>query len=141
MEKDLEKLKSIEKKIDLLLNCKERRLSMKRLVSIALIALIFFLNPLQVSASAEESSVQIQATVASDGSCQILVNATIHKTTPGDLSFSIPLDAASVSLNGKAVRPKTTEDAPWFAFTLVWCFLCWCFPSSFPRSLTCCFWF
>ena len=84
---------------------------MKRLVSIALIALIFFLNPLQVSASAEESSVQIQATVASDGSCQILVNATIHKTTPGELSFSIPLDAASVSLNGKAVRPKTTEDA------------------------------
>lgn len=84
---------------------------MKRLVSMVLIALIFFFSIQQVSAAPEESSVQVQATVASDGSCQIWVNATIHKVNPGELSFAIPLEAASVSLNGKSIRPKATEDA------------------------------
>lgn len=84
---------------------------MKRLVFILFVLFIFFLAPQQVSASAEGSSVQIQATVASDGSCQVSVNATIHKTAPGELFFSIPREAASVSLDGKSVRPKSTEDA------------------------------
>lgn len=84
---------------------------MKRFLPILLILFCFLLFPQQVSAAAGESTLAIQASVASDGSCQISVMATIHKASSGALLFSIPKDATSVSLNGKTIRPKTAEDA------------------------------
>lgn len=78
-------------------------------VPIFIFAFLLFAQP--VSAASEESSLQIQAVVTSDGSCQISVNATIHKVTAGELLFSLPREASAISLNGKTVRPKNTEDA------------------------------
>ena len=84
---------------------------MKRITPIFIILFCFFLLPQQVTAAAEGSSLQIHASVASDGSCQVSIVATIHKTSSGELLFPIPEDATSISLNGKTVRPKTTDDA------------------------------
>ena len=84
---------------------------MKRFVLILIVLLCFLLLPQPVFAATEGSSLQIQAVVIADGSCQISVNATIYKDSPGELLFAIPKEAASVSLNGKAIRPKNTEGA------------------------------
>ena len=84
---------------------------MKRFVLIFTVLLCFLLLPQQVNAAPEGSSLQIQASVASDGSCQVSIMAMIHKTASGELLFPIPREATSISLNGKNIRPKTTEDA------------------------------
>ena len=84
---------------------------MKRFIWVPIFIFAFLLFAQPVSAASEESSLQIQAVVTSDGSCQISVNATIHKATAGELLFSLPREASAISLNGKTVRPKTTEDA------------------------------
>jgi len=83
----------------------------KRFIPIFLVLFFFLLLPQPVSAAAEETTLQIHAVVTSDGSCQVSINATIYKTVSGELLFAIPREAASISLNGKTVRPKTTEDA------------------------------
>ena len=84
---------------------------MKRFVLIIAVVFCILLLPQRANAAPEGSSLQIQASVASDGSCQVSVMATIHKTASGELLFPIPRDATSISLNGKTVRPKSTEDA------------------------------
>ena len=82
---------------------------MKRIVLILAVILCLFLLPKQVNAATDGSSLQIQATVNSDGSCRISIIATIHKTSSGDLLFPIPSEATSISLNGRTVRPKTND--------------------------------
>ncbi len=84
---------------------------MKRLIPIFLILFCIFLFPQQVNAATGDTSLTIQASVSSDGSSQVSVMATIHKASPGELLFAIPREATSVSLNGKTVRPKATDDA------------------------------
>jgi hypothetical protein len=76
---------------------------MKRFFSLVLLLLAVFCLPTKAYAATGETSIQLQATVSEDSSCQVKINATIHKDSPGNFYFSIPGDATAVSLNGISV--------------------------------------
>ncbi|MBE6942779.1 MAG: DUF2207 domain-containing protein [Ruminococcaceae bacterium] len=76
---------------------------MKRSLLLILLLLAVFLLPTKVFAATGETSIQLQATVSEDSSCQVKVNATIHKDTPGNFYFSVPADATAIALNGVSV--------------------------------------
>lgn len=80
---------------------------MKRLLMIPILLLCILLIPIQASAAEGETSLQLQAVVASDGKCQITINATIHKGNAGPLYFSVPSDATSINVNGNSVQAAT----------------------------------
>ena len=82
-----------------------------RRVLIALVALVLLVCLMVVPVCAETgaNSVNIYATVSSDGSCQVTATVMLHlEQAVGDLHFPVPLEAESVTLNGSRVRaPKT----------------------------------
>lgn len=84
---------------------------MKKVFILIAAFLLLFILPQPVSAAAGQTSLYVQAVATSNGNCQVTVNATIHKTVPGELLFSVPKEAVSVSVNGKTVHPKTAEHA------------------------------
>ncbi len=58
------------------------------------------------------SKIQITANVNANESCQVTVVATLHlEENTGDLSFPVPRDASGVTLNGRRVRTKKTQQA------------------------------
>ena len=77
---------------------------MKRLLIIPILLLCVLLIPMQASAAEGETSLQLQAVVASDGRCQVTINATVYKQDSSPLYFSVPADAASVTVNGSSVQ-------------------------------------
>lgn len=76
---------------------------MKRLLIFSIIILCVLLIPFRASAAEGETSLQLQAVVASDGKCQVTVNATVYKAAEGALYFSIPADASAVTVNGSSI--------------------------------------
>lgn len=70
----------------------------------------FFLFPVTVSAAPEDTTIYIQAIANGDSSCQISLTATLFPNS-SNLSFPIPRNATSVTLNGSPVRTSLTEDA------------------------------
>lgn len=77
---------------------------MKRFLIIPILILCVLFIPMQASAAEGETSLQLQAVVASDGKCQVTINATIHKDAAGPLYFPVPTDATSVSVNNSSVQ-------------------------------------
>ncbi len=80
------------------------------LLLLVLILCVFFI-PTKAYAAEGETSLQLQAVVSSDGKCNVTVNATIHKDSPGPLYFSIPGDASSVTVNGSSVQTTAIGDS------------------------------
>lgn len=76
---------------------------MKRFLIFVLLLLAVFCLPTKAYAATGETSIQLQATVSADSSCQVKINATIYKDTPGNFYFSVPKEATAVSLNGVSV--------------------------------------
>lgn len=62
------------------------------------------LLPFRVSAAEEETSLQVQAAVSSDGRCRVTVNATVYKRAEGPLYFAVPQEATSVTVDGTSVQ-------------------------------------
>lgn len=82
-----------------------------RRVSVLLFALTILIC-LCVVANAETSitSIVSQATVSTDGSCQVNTTATVHLDQPmEELAFPVPEDATAVTLNGTRVLTKTAD--------------------------------
>lgn len=81
---------------------------MRRIAGLALILAMLFSFALVAEAATSATGVSGFATVASDGSCQITLTATIHvESAGGKLSFPVPAKAANVTLNGsRAKAPK-----------------------------------
>ena len=77
---------------------------MKRIFLFSLLLLAVFFLPVKANAATGETSIQLQATVSTDSSCQVKINATVYKETPGTFYFSVPQDAVSVTLNGVSVQ-------------------------------------
>lgn len=77
---------------------------MKRILILSLLLLTVLFLPVKANAATNETSIQLQATVSADSSCQVKINATIYKETPGVFYFSVPQDAVSVTLNGVSVQ-------------------------------------
>ncbi len=77
---------------------------MKRILILVLLLLAVFCLPAKAYAATGETSIQLQATVSEDSSCQVKINATIYKETPGVFYFSVPQDALSITLNGASVQ-------------------------------------
>ena len=80
---------------------------MKRFLILALLLVFILCMPTTAFAANGETSIQLQATVSSDSSCQVKINATIHKDTPGNFYFSVPSDATGITLNGVSVSTLT----------------------------------
>ena len=78
------------------------------IMAAALVLLVCFAAA-PVSAETGANSVNIYATVSSDGTCQVTATVLLHlEQAVGDLTFPVPLEAESVTLNGSRVRaPKT----------------------------------
>ena len=79
------------------------------LTATAALALLVCFMILPVFAENGANSVNIYATVSSDGSCQVTATVMLHlEQAVEDLKFPVPLEAESVTLNGSRVRaPKT----------------------------------
>ncbi len=79
-----------------------------------LICAVALLCALSITASAETgaSSVQLQATVSGDSSCQITLTAMLHleQATP-ELTFPVPLEATNITLGGARAHTKRTDTA------------------------------
>lgn len=57
-------------------------------------------------------SVNIFATVSSDGSCEVTSTVTLHVETPQEeLSYPVPLSASGITLNGSPVLTEKTDEA------------------------------
>lgn len=81
---------------------------MRRTACFALILIIAFSFALVAEAATSATGISGFATVASDGSCQISLTATIHVENTGEkLTFPVPAEASNVTLNGSRARaPK-----------------------------------
>ena len=84
---------------------------MKRFWMIPILLLCILLIPMKAAAAEGETSLQIQAVVASDGKCQVAVNATVHKNDAGPLYFSVPAEAANITVNGASVQASAIGNA------------------------------
>ena len=87
---------------------------MKRFCTL-LFCLVLLLS-LSVSVSATDSnraySVQVFATVSSDGSCDVTSTVTLHVETPQEkLTYPVPVSASNITLNGSPVLTEKTDQA------------------------------
>lgn len=58
------------------------------------------------------SSVNLFATVSSDGSCEVTSTVTLHVDTPQEeLTYPVPLSASNITLNGSPVLTQKTDQA------------------------------
>ena len=83
---------------------------MKRFLLIPILLLCFLLIPMKAAAAEGETSLQIQAVVASDGRCQVTVNAIVHKNDAGPLYFPVPGDATNITVNGSSIQTTAIGD-------------------------------
>ena len=57
-------------------------------------------------------SVNIFATVSSDGSCDVTTTVTLHVESPAEtLTYPVPVNASNITLNGSPVLTEKTEQA------------------------------
>ena len=83
---------------------------------LALISCLLLVFGLCVGVSAADnvhaSSVNIQATVSSNGSCEVTVAVTLHADSPqSKLAFPVPVSASNITLNGKPIFTEKTNQA------------------------------
>lgn len=84
---------------------------MRRFIRLLLCVLLFAAVAVQAQAI-EASEVTGVCTVASGGSCQVTLTALIQVDTPvEELTFPVPAQAMSLTLNGSRVRGKRTDTA------------------------------
>lgn len=79
-----------------------------------LFSLLLFLSvlALPIAAATGATRLQSQATVSTDGSCQISLTLGLHlDNTVSDLYFPIPLDAENILLNGSRASTKIYDGA------------------------------
>lgn len=85
---------------------------MRRILALATVIVLVCLLSIGVSAETGASGVSVYATVSSDGSCQATVTATLHlEQAVQELTFPLPLEAESVTLNGSRVHTTKTGTA------------------------------
>lgn len=93
--------------------CRKEAVRVRRMLILAmtLVLLVCLMIP-TVFAETGANSVSIYATVSQDGSCQVTATVLLHlEQAVGDLSFPVPLEAESVTLNGSRVRAAKTATA------------------------------
>lgn len=84
---------------------------MRRILSVLTGLCLLFVMALGVSAATGASSVASFATVASDGSCQVTVTATLLlEETVDKMVFPVPVQATGVTLNGSRVSAPKSDD-------------------------------
>ena len=86
---------------------------MRRILILATL-LVLMISLLVVPAFAETgaNTVSIYATVSSDGTCQVTTTVLLHLEQPmPELTFPVPLEAESITLNGSRVRGIRTDNA------------------------------
>ena len=86
---------------------------MRRILILATL-LVLMISLLVIPAFAETSAntVSIYATVSSDGTCQVTTTVLLHLEQPmPGLTFPVPLEAESITLNGSRVRGIRTDNA------------------------------
>lgn len=86
---------------------------MRRILTIAVtLVLLIGLLTCTVSADTNASKVNVYATVSADGSCQVTVTVLLHLEQPmSELTFPLPREAESVTLNGARVGTSRTANA------------------------------
>lgn len=85
---------------------------MRRMTAWLLGVLLIALLALPVSAETQATKAGVFATVTADGNCQVTLSATLHlEQMAGKLTFPIPKDAYSVTLNGSRCRTEKTDVA------------------------------
>ena len=78
---------------------------MRKMIILAMAALLLLALPISASAATGASNVTSQTTVSSDGSCQVVLQMTLHlEQTMDEVTFPIPANAKNVSVNGNAAR-------------------------------------
>ena len=85
---------------------------------LALLSCLILLTGLCIGASAADAtgtraySVNVFATVSSDGSCDITSTVTLHVDAPQEkLVYPVPVNASNVALNGSPVLTEKTDQA------------------------------
>ncbi len=77
---------------------------MKKRLILLVLALVFLLA-VPVSAESSVTTAAFSASAAQNGSCQVTIDLQLHLDSPqSDLTFPLPRQARSVSLNGSAAR-------------------------------------
>ena len=84
---------------------------MRRIAAFILGVMLIALLALPVSAETQASKTGIFATVTADGNCQVTLSATISLEHTGKLTFPIPREAYSVTVNGSRARTEKTDVA------------------------------
>ena len=88
---------------------------MKRLVVLALCLLLVFgisVNVFAYEGETRATSVQMIATVSSNGSCQVSATVALHVETPlEELYYPVPVNATAITLNGSRVLTSKTDQA------------------------------
>jgi len=83
---------------------------MRKLFFALLAALLLVCIPISAGAVTGADKVNIQATVSSDGSAQVLQTVTLQLDTPvEDLTYPIPENATAVTLNGSRVSTIASD--------------------------------
>ena len=83
---------------------------MRRILILCSILALVIAMACSAGAVTQASVMRTYCTVAADGSCQFTVTATLHlEQQIPDLTFPIPEEATSVTLNGSRVRTQTKD--------------------------------
>ena len=84
---------------------------MRRIVLFLLAVSLIFSLAMSASAITSASSVTSDTTVSSDGSCLVSMRITLRlEQAVSNLTFPIPRDATSVTLNGQRIRTQAKND-------------------------------
>lgn len=85
---------------------------MRRIVLLAVMLLLLTTLAFGVSAETGATQVSCQASVYTDESCDMVVTANIHLDAPVEkLTFPLPAEASSITLNGSRVGSSLTTEA------------------------------
>lgn len=83
-----------------------------RRIAVFLCSIVLILSlAVTASAASKASSADFSATVAQNGSCQVTLDVQLHlESAASDLTFPLPGNARSVTLNGSSARTKRSGD-------------------------------
>lgn len=85
---------------------------MRKLIGIAVTVMLIVSLALSVSAANSATAVTATAAVGTDEGCDVTLVVTIHLDTPAEaLTFPVPANAASITLNGSRVGATQTNEA------------------------------
>ena len=85
---------------------------MRRILILCFSVLLLICTCMAVSAETCASTVSLHATVSDNGTCQVTVTALLHlEQALADLTFPVPAEAESITLNGSRARFTKTNTA------------------------------